>query len=156
MWENLFFTKCFFFSGEGNDVTEDITDPGKKTTLQTILSNYTKTNFYNADEFGLFYKTLPKKSLHLKDDKCTGSKQSKIRMTGLAAANMQCLSLANRKILDASKILKNYLVVTNARAKTGWIQRFSKIGSESLTINFKRKTGKLHSSLITVQPIQSN
>ena len=78
----------FFFSGEGKDVTGEMTDPWKETTLQTILSNYAKTDIYNADEFGLFYQALPKKTLHLKDEKCTGGKHSKIRLTGIAAANM--------------------------------------------------------------------
>ena len=126
------------------------------TTLQTILTNYAKTEIYNAGEFDLFFKALPKKTLHLKDEKCTGGKHSKIRVTVLAAAtvtNYQCLLLANRKSLDVSRISKNYLTVTEARRKAGWIQRFSKNGSESLIINLKKKTGKLHSSSITVQPI---
>ena len=53
-----------------------------------ILTNYAKADIYNANEFSLFFKALPKKTLHLKDDKCTGGKHSKIRVTGLAAANM--------------------------------------------------------------------
>ena len=64
-----------------------MTDPWKETALQIILTNYTKTDIYNADEFGLFFKVLPKNTLHLKDEKCTGGKHSKIRVTGLAAAN---------------------------------------------------------------------
>ena len=40
------------------------------------------------DELGLFFEALPKKTLHLKDEKCTGDKHSKIRLMGLAAANM--------------------------------------------------------------------
>ena len=88
MWENLFLTKRFFFSGEGKDVIEEMTDPWKETTLKIILSNYAKTDIYSADKFALFYKVLPKKTLHLKDDKCTGVKHRKIRVTGLAAGNM--------------------------------------------------------------------
>ena len=34
------------------------------------------------------FKALPKQTLDLKDEKCTGGKHSKIRVTGLAAANM--------------------------------------------------------------------
>ena len=62
MWENLFLMKRFFFSEEGQDVTRVMTNPCKETTLQTVLSSYAKTNIYNADEFGLFYKALPKKN----------------------------------------------------------------------------------------------
>ena len=45
-------------------------------------------NIFNADEFGLFYQALLKKTLNLKGEKCSGGKSSKIRLTGLAAANM--------------------------------------------------------------------
>ena len=127
-----------------------MTDLSKETALQTILTNYAKTDIYNADEFGLFFKTLPKKTLHLKNEKCTGGKHSKIRVKGLAGANMNG---ENRKSLDVSRISKNYLALTETRRKVGCIQRFSKNGSESLIINLKKKTGKLHSSSITVQPI---
>ena len=34
-----------------------------------------------------FYQCLPNKTLHLKSEKCSGGKNSKIRITGLAAAN---------------------------------------------------------------------
>ena len=77
-----------FFKGEGNDVTESMTAPWKETVLPTIISNYEPRNIFNADEFGLFYQALPKKTLNLKGQKCSGGKNSKIRMTGLAAANM--------------------------------------------------------------------
>ena len=65
-----------------------MTDLWKETTLQTILTNQAKIDINNADEFGLFFKALLKKTLHLKDEKCTGGKHSKIRVTGLADANM--------------------------------------------------------------------
>ena len=58
-----------------------------KTTFLTLLSNYSLENVYNADEYGLFYQCLPKKSYQLKTEKCSGGKHSKIRITGLAAAN---------------------------------------------------------------------
>ena len=106
----------------------------------------------------MLFKALPKKTLHLKDEKYTRGKHSKIRATVLAAANMkarnyECLSLANRKSLDVSRTSNNYVAVSEARRKAGWIQHFSKNGSESLIINLKKKSGKLHSTSITVQPI---
>ena len=58
-----------------------------ETTLPTLLSNYKLEDIFNADEFGLFYQCLPNKTLHLKSEKCLGGKNSKIRITGLAAAN---------------------------------------------------------------------
>ena len=78
----------FSFSGEDGDVTDEMTAPWEETTLQTILNNYEKKDIYNADEFGLFYQMLPKKTYHFKNEKCTGGKHSKIRLTGMAAANM--------------------------------------------------------------------
>ena len=57
------------FSGEGKDVTREMTDTWKETTLQTILTNYAKTDIHKVDEFGLSLKALPKKTLHLKDEK---------------------------------------------------------------------------------------
>ena len=77
-----------FFKGEDNDVTESMTAPWKETVLPTIISKYEPRNIFNADEFGLFYQALPKKTLNLKGEECSGGKSSKIRLTGLAAANM--------------------------------------------------------------------
>ena len=78
-------------------------------------------------------------------------------MTGLDAANMNgdklpMFAIGKSKKYRCFKNVKNYLVVTETRIKAGWIQHFSKIWSVSLTINLKKETGKLHSSLITVQP----
>ena len=58
-----------------------------ETTFPTLLPNYDLENIYNADELGLFYQCLPDKSYQLKTEKCSGGKHSKIRITGLAAAN---------------------------------------------------------------------
>ena len=58
-----------------------------ETTLPTLLSNYKLEDIFNADEFGLFYRCLSNKTLHLKSEKCSGGKNSKIRIIGLAAAN---------------------------------------------------------------------
>ena len=77
-----------FFKGEGNDVTESMTAPWKETVLPAIISNYEPRNIFNADEFGLFYQVLPKKTLNLKGEKCSAGKNSNIRLTGLTAANM--------------------------------------------------------------------
>ena len=61
--------------------------PLGSTTLPTLLSNYKLEDIFSADEFGLFYQCLSNKTLHLKSEKCSGGKNSKIRITGLAAAN---------------------------------------------------------------------
>ena len=61
--------------------------PWEQTTLPTILSQYDLNQIYNADEFGLFYRAQLNKSLHLKNENCVGGKHSKLRLTGLTAAN---------------------------------------------------------------------
>ena len=59
----------------------------KETSLPTLLSNYELKGIYNADEFGLFSKCVINKTYQLKSEKCSGGKLSKIRITGMAAAN---------------------------------------------------------------------
>ena len=53
----------------------------------TILYKYELNQIYNAEEFGLFYRTQPDKSLHLKDENCVNGKHSKLHLTGLTATN---------------------------------------------------------------------
>ena len=74
-------------SGESKAVTSEMVAGWNETTLPTLLSNYDLENIYNADEFDLFYQCLPDKSYQFKTEKCSGGKHSKIRITGLAAAN---------------------------------------------------------------------
>ena len=64
-----------------------MTAPWTETALPTILSHYPLENIVNADEFGLFYQCLPNKTLHLKGEKYSGGKHSKVCLTGLAAGN---------------------------------------------------------------------
>ena len=73
--------------GESNSVQPEMVASWFETALRTLLSNYKLEDIFNADEFGLFYQWLPNKTLHLKSEKCSGGKNSKIRVTGLAAAN---------------------------------------------------------------------
>ena len=63
-----------------------MTAHSKKTHLLTILSRYKLQDIFKADEFGLF-QALPNKTLELKGEKYIGDKHSKVRHTGLSAAN---------------------------------------------------------------------
>ena len=45
-----------------------MTGAWKETSMPTILSRYKLKDIYNADDFGLFYQGLPKKTLHLKGE----------------------------------------------------------------------------------------
>ena len=73
-------------SGESKSVTPEMTAAWNETSLPTILSRYNLKDIYNTDEFGLFYQGLPKKTLHLKGEKCSGGKYSKARLTEVANA----------------------------------------------------------------------
>ena len=74
-------------SGESASVTTEMTAPWNEITLSTLLSNYKLEGTFNADEFGLFYQCLPSKTYHLSGEKCSGDKNSKVRLTGMAAAS---------------------------------------------------------------------
>ena len=78
----------FLLLGEGQNVTNEMTTPWRETTLPTIICRCDSRDIYNSDEFGLFYKVLPTKSMHLKDEICSGGKNSKNQLTGFATANM--------------------------------------------------------------------
>ena len=86
-WKNRYNVSFKTVSGEGNSCTAEMIAPWKETTLPTILSKYKLDEIYNADEFGLFFRMQPNKSLNLRSDACVGGKPSKIRLTGMAAGN---------------------------------------------------------------------
>ena len=44
-------------------------------------------DIFNADKFGLFYQCLPSKTYHLSEEKCSGGKSIKARLTGMAATS---------------------------------------------------------------------
>ena len=52
-----------------------------------FIHKYKLDEIYNAGEFGLFFRMQPNKLLNLQSEACTGRKRSKIRLTGMAAAN---------------------------------------------------------------------
>ena len=74
-------------SGESKPVTPEMVNAWSETSLPTLLSNYDMKDIYNAEEFGLFYQCFPNKTCQLKSQKCYGGKLSRIRITGMEAAN---------------------------------------------------------------------
>ena len=75
-------------SGESASVTTEMTAPWNETTLPTLLSNYKLEDIFKADEFGLFYQYLPSKTYHLSGENCSGGKNSKVRLIGMAVASV--------------------------------------------------------------------
>ena len=106
----------------------------------------------------MFYKDLPKKTLHVKDDKYTGGKHSKIKVTGLAATNingdkLRMFVIGKSKKLDASNVKK--LPCRYRGQNKSWMDStLFENWVRWLNNHFEKKTGKLHSSLIIAQPIQ--
>ena len=86
-WKKRFNVSFKTVSGESNACNDKMVAPWEQTTLPTILSNYDHNQIYNADEFGLFYRAQPNKSLHLSYENCVGGKYNKLLLTGLTAAN---------------------------------------------------------------------
>ena len=86
-WKKRFLFTDQVISGESVSVTPEMIAGWKETTLPTILSQYELKDIFNADEFGLFYQMLPNRSLSQKGKTCSGGKQSKVRLTGMAAAS---------------------------------------------------------------------
>ena len=74
-------------SGESNSLSPEMVNPRNETSLSTILSSCDLREIHNVDEFGLSYLFLPDKTYHLKKDKFSVGKQSKFRITEIAAAN---------------------------------------------------------------------
>ena len=104
-----------------------------ETLLPTILSKYKHEDIYNADEFGLFYQSLPEKTLHLKSEKCIGGKLSNVRLTGLAAGNAVGEKLPMFVIGKSAEPrccsgVKNLLRRYRSQKKVGWTVIYSKNG----------------------------
>ena len=86
-WKKRFNVSFKTVSGESNACTDEMVASWEQTTLSAILPKYDLNQIYNADEFGLFYRAQPNKSLHLRNENCVGGKHSKLRLTGLTAAD---------------------------------------------------------------------
>ena len=95
-----------------------------ETTLPTVLSNYKLENVCNADEFGLFYQCLPTKTYHPSREKCSRGKNSKVRLTDMAAASatgekFPMFVVGKSKTPKYLKILSNSLADIEAGRKVG-------------------------------------
>jgi hypothetical protein len=75
-------------SGEAASVNDSEVDAWKGHKLPDILKRFQPKDIYNADETGLFFQSLPNRSLVQKGESCSGGKESKNRLTVLVCANM--------------------------------------------------------------------
>ena len=127
-------------SGEAKSCTADMTASWEETTLPTILTNYQLRDIFNADEFGLFYKALPDKSLHLKSEKCIGGEHNKVRLTGMAAANAEGEKLP---MFVIGKSVKPRCFTGVLKKRAGWIVACLRNGFENRTGNLSVKEERL-------------
>ena len=98
--------------GESKSATKQMVASWNETALPTRLSKYDLTDIFNADEFGLFYQCLPNKTYHFKGQKCSGGKNSKVRLTGMAAGyatgeKLPMFVISKSKTLRCFKHIKN-------------------------------------------------
>ncbi|GFN91634.1 tigger transposable element-derived protein 6 [Plakobranchus ocellatus] len=73
--------------GESASVDTTVVEDWKKATLDKLLSEYSSSDIFNADETGLFFRCLPNKTHAFKGEACHGGKQTKDRLTVLVGTN---------------------------------------------------------------------
>ena len=78
--------KASVLSGEAADVSEDVVANWSQR-IDTICAGYEPKDIFNADETGVFFRTLPDRSLVVKGDSCKGGKRAKDRITALIACS---------------------------------------------------------------------
>jgi hypothetical protein len=78
----LFSIGFFKICGESADVDQSVVDDFR-SKLGTLVANYKPEDVFNADETGLFFRTLPDKTLGVKGEACKGGKLAKERVTVL-------------------------------------------------------------------------
>ena len=71
---NVVFKKA---QGEKRDADTPTSETWLKETLPNILSRYSESDIFNADETGLYYRLLPDRSHVLKGENLAGGKKSK-------------------------------------------------------------------------------
>ena len=77
---------CAAVCGEAADVGRKVVDEWKER-VDIVFDGYSPEDIYNADETGVFYRSLPSKSLGVRGEICSGGKNSKERLTMLLACN---------------------------------------------------------------------
>ena len=70
-------------SGKASQVTCGMAFHRLSLTLSAISNDYAAKDIFNADEFGLFFRSLTEKTLTFKEDPCHWGKQSKKCLTVL-------------------------------------------------------------------------
>lgn len=77
---------CAVLSGESADVEQIAVNDWEKR-LDALLEGYELQDIFNADETGVFFRSMPEKSLVVRGEMCAGGKKSKDRLTLLLACS---------------------------------------------------------------------
>ena len=85
-FKKLHGVKASVLNGESADVNEDVVRDWSVHVVD-ICAGYEPKDIFNADETGVFFRTLPNQSLVVKGDACKGSKLAKDRITALMACS---------------------------------------------------------------------
>lgn len=97
---NIVFGKI---SGESAAVDVNVCSNWLSNVWPSISAGYSDDQIYNADEAGIFFRLTPDKTLRMKNEKCSGGKLSKERITVLVAANMTGSEKRRLLIIGKSK-----------------------------------------------------
>ena len=85
-WKDRYNIKQFKTPGESADVCQQVVSE-YKDRLPSIIGNYDPQDIFNCDEAGVFYRSLPDKTLACKGHSVKGGKHSKERLTILFACS---------------------------------------------------------------------
>lgn len=115
-------------SGESASVSEVDCEFYQTNVLRKLLNEYDSNDVYNLDEFGLFFKCLPDRTLTFIGDTCHGGKKSKERLTVMVGANMTGSDKLKLLVIGKSakpRCFKNIdissLPVKYSNNKTAWM-----------------------------------
>jgi hypothetical protein len=115
--------------GEAGLVDSKIIHSYLDVVLPDFIKGYEPKNVFNADETGLFYKAMPKKTMFYKNIACNNVKVIKDRLSILFCANMdgsvKLKALVVGKLENPrcfSGIYRNNLPIYYTNNKTAWIK----------------------------------
>lgn len=115
-------------SGESAAVSEVDCEHYRTNILPSLLKEYDSKDIFNADEFGLFFKCTPDRTLTFKGDTRHGGKKSKERVTVMVGANMTGTEKLKLLVIGKSKQPRCFkkknvqsLPVTYAYNKKAWM-----------------------------------
>lgn len=90
--------------GESEAVDLENVNSWRTNILSQYLRKYEPKDVFNADEFGLFFKLMPNKTITtLKGEKCHGGKLSKERLTVLVGSNADGSEKLDLLVIGKSK-----------------------------------------------------